>query len=1390
MKGSQFLHWKKIAFFFLSLLTLLLASAAPSLFSAQAPPGQANQGNYKLHVSSSANRSRAVPLEEKAVVSGNIHVFVTPPAGIARVRFFLDHPDNLLEDPLVAGTPFEVDDQPPFDFGGTGTGGGATPFDTTQLADGEHNIVAAIDLRDGTTQVEIARFIVHNAPPALLFGPEPLKFKVVEDGRSSKTLRLFVGNGRPTAVTLSDNAPWLTFEAPTPGGNGQSGTAPGLRTVSVDASGLSPGTYTATITGSAPDYTSDSQTVTMEVTAESTCSPLACSEILVDLPYQLNFSQNHGKILDANGVGTGFTYVDRPTNGTGYIAQNLAVNTASPGTFKITTTSGIMFTTANSQDNALAVGIDAPSQITVMETTLLNPPSGSGSFEQAGLWFGNDQDNYVKFEVISTPDGARIEYLMEVTGTRSSSKTTGVLNLAGASVTLSLRANPGDRSISAFYGLNGASLTNLATFTAPPEFFSFDAAGIDPNIGTRSFGGVFATHRNGSTPLTYTFDDFSVVAGAAAPRPSDISFDRTSFSVPFPTSMAWGPDNRLYVTELFGTIHALTLNENKQVVADQVITTLGQRLTLGITVDPLSTPSNVILWVSHSNPSTNNGQLNSSTITRLSGSGFTTRQDVITGLPRAIANHAVNSIHFGPDGRLYIAQGGNTGAGAANTANTEFGTRAEQPLSAALLVADVRAAGFDGSCATPENTYGPSPCDVVTYSTGLRNAYDFVWHSNGFLYAPDNGLGVTGTYPPTSSPPCEGFGDPALWTNGGDNPGEQPDILLRLQQGKYYGHPDPYRNECVFKDGSYQGVAALTNYVAPIYNLGRNKSANGTIEYKSNAFNGTLKGEILITNYSVGDDITRIRLSSDGLSVVEAKQLAGGFSNPLPITEGPDGTIYVGETGANLVTALIPKDLGTWTTKQTMPAALLDVGGTALGGKLYAVAGKTSAGPQRTMYIYDPATNSWTTGPSLPTAYAAVENPAVAAYNGKLYVFGGSTDPFSGAVTSAAVFDPQTSSWTMLASMQTARGGATAQVINGKIYVAGGLDVNGASLASVEIYDPASNTWSSAAAMTTRRDNAGSAVLGGMLYVFGGRTRDADGTEVNGTLATVEMYDPSANTWTARASMPTGRRTVVVGTLDGKAQVMGGERTSSGGSFEQNEEYDPLTNSWRTLAPMLTARHGAAAGTINGVVYVAGGGPTGGSSFSSVNEAFSFAGGTTPAPTPTNTPAPGNTPTNTPTSTATPQSTATNTPTRTPTPQSTPTNTPAPGNTPTNTPTSTATSQTTATNTPTPGGSTYTLLVSFSSNRANPVTLAGMTVSGHIYVFTSPDTNDIKRVRFFLDDPNMTGKPRQIENNAPYDFAGGTFSTANPFRTTTVADGSHTITAEVILQNGQTHVVH
>ncbi len=1041
---------------------------------------------YNLFLSDFADRSSAVPLEGQTA-SGDIHVFTGPDTGVSAVTFFVD-------DPTMAGTPQKVENNAPYDLGGTNPDDSAIPYATVLLADGLHTVTAALNVSGGETVVVSASF--------------------------------FVDNG---------------------------------------------------------------------------CSPLPCSVALVDLPYELDYDHrhDHGGITDINGVGTGFTYIDQPTNGIGYIADNLLVDLIG-GRFQITTTAGHADSASNSQDNALGVGIDAPSQISILAATLVNPPAGTGNGEQTGVWFGNDEDNYVKVVAVSNPGGTTIEYLFESSGVVVDSLTTGVLDLTAATVSLSLRVDPTDQTITAFYSIDGAPAVEVGSFAVPGEILSFDAAGIDPTVGTRSFGGISASHGLGPGPLVYTYRDFSVT-GEALPFVSagNFSFKRSSFPISFPTSIDVGPDGRIYVTELFGTIHALTLDANKQLVDDQIVSTLvdslGPRLTLGITVDPLSTPTDVILWVSHSSPSLNNGVPNSGMVSRISGPGLAAIEHVITGVARAKANHATNSIDFGPDDRLYIAQGGNTGAGGPNLANTEFGDMEEQPLSAAILVADVRNPTFDGSCGNPDDIFGPPPCDVVTYATGLRNAYDFAFHSNGSMYAPDNGLGVAGTFPPSPTAPCFGLADPAL-----HSPGDQPDLLFRIQEGGYYGHPNPYRDECVFKDGSFQGVAPLPNWIPPIFDLGNNRSANGTIEYTAaDAFCGALNGDLLIANFSVGDNIKRITLSADGLTVLSSETLVAGLADPLPLAQGPDGTIYVGEFGADQVTALEPVDLGCWTTKQAVPEAILDAGGTALGGKLYMVGGKTAGGHVSTMYVYDPAADAWTVGPDLPGS--AVENPAVAAFNGKVYAFGGSTAPFSGAVANAAVYDPVANSWTTLTPMNTARGGAIAQAIAGNIYVAGGMDSAGVSIASVEVYDPATDSWSAAAPMTTPRDNPGSAVLDGKLYIFGGRTRG-----VNDTLSSVEMYDPGTDSWTARAPMPTGRRTMVVGILNGRAQVMGGERAADGSAFVENEEYNPITNTWRTLTPMSAPRHGAAAGTINGVVYVAGGGPTGGLAFTDLVEAFAF----------------------------------------------------------------------------------------------------------------------------------------------------------------------------------------
>lgn len=93
------------------------------------------------------------------------------------------------------------------------------------------------------------------------------------------------------------------------------------------------------------------------------------------------------------------------------------------------------------------------------------------------------------------------------------------------------------------------------------------------------------------------------------------------------------------------------------------------------------------------------------------------------------------------------------------------------------------------------------------------------------------------------------------------------------------------------------------------------------------------------------------------------------------------------------------------------------------------------------------------------------------------------------------------------------------------------------------------------------------------------------------------------------------------------------------------------------------------------------------------------------------------------------------------------------------------------------------LLVSTSPTRSNPVALDGTTQQSLIYVFVP--SSGVTRVQFWLDNPTMSGTPRQIEGLAPFDFAGtAPDRSALPFATTTVADGQHTISAIVDRSTG------
>ena len=116
----------------------------------------------------------------------------------------------------------------------------------------------------------------------------------------------------------------------------------------------------------------------------------------------------------------------------------------------------------------------------------------------------------------------------------------------------------------------------------------------------------------------------------------------------------------------------------------------------------------------------------------------------------------------------------------------------------------------------------------------------------------------------------------------------------------------------------------------------------------------------------------------------------------------------------------------------------------------------------------------WQPAPPMPTPRTFATATSI---NGKLYVIAGGINflqadgsglcyginPADGSGTSAItsptniveVYDPATNTWTSGPPIPTARQGADAHVLNGKVYIVGGGSPN------IDIYDPSTNSWSS-----------------------------------------------------------------------------------------------------------------------------------------------------------------------------------------------------------------------------------------------------------------------------------------------------------------------------------------
>lgn len=264
---------------------------------------------------------------------------------------------------------------------------------------------------------------------------------------------------------------------------------------------------------------------------------------------------------------------------------------------------------------------------------------------------------------------------------------------------------------------------------------------------------------------------------------------------------------------------------------------------------------------------------------------------------------------------------------------------------------------------------------------------------------------------------------------------------------------------------------------------------------------------------------------------------------------------------------------------------------TAPDGRIYVITGFQTGSfgqalIQDTAEVYDPVSGAWSPVAPIPTGRTLPG--AALASDGRIYVVGGHASGANGYSTAIEAYHPGTDTWAGgLAPMPTPRyevaAVAAGQGDQERIYALGGFNngAAGGSLATVEAYDPLADTWSTVAPLPTPRRGL-AAVRGpdGLVYAIGG-------SPVAGSPPSnaVDAYDPATGTWSSRAPLPTARayHAAAVG-ADGLIYVAGGSQAEGSA-----EAYDPIADSWRAVAPLPTPRRALAAAASGGRIYAIGG---------------------------------------------------------------------------------------------------------------------------------------------------------------------------------------------------------
>ncbi|MFC1407370.1 MULTISPECIES: carboxypeptidase regulatory-like domain-containing protein [Streptacidiphilus] len=251
-----------------------------------------------------------------------------------------------------------------------------------------------------------------------------------------------------------------------------------------------------------------------------------------------------------------------------------------------------------------------------------------------------------------------------------------------------------------------------------------------------------------------------------------------------------------------------------------------------------------------------------------------------------------------------------------------------------------------------------------------------------------------------------------------------------------------------------------------------------------------------------------------------------------------------------------------WTPLGNHPTTIMDNAAATdpATGLVYSVGGYDGLFITDAAYAYNPATKAWKTLPPMPHTREAAQ---AAFINGKLYVVGGWSvvggwDIHTITIPQVDIYDPSTNTWSTGANNPKPYAGAAAAVVGAKLYVVGGCDPDNCGHTDVQIYDPLTNTWGSAARYPESIAWEGCGAISGRIYCAGGSNTTADTTDAF-------TYNSATDRWTQIASLPMDLWAMSYTAADGKLLLSGGVTNGFSTVTNQGYAYDAALGEWAAL---------------------------------------------------------------------------------------------------------------------------------------------------------------------------------------------------------------------------------